>query len=65
MEPSNVKITAEELETVQPKERSLVLDPIVVATFGDLAIQLKAYINSLCRVTGYTSQSKPQSDLDD
>lgn len=65
MEPNNVKITAEELETVQPKERSLVLDPIVIATFGDLAIQLKTYLNSLYRATGYTSLSKPQSDPDD
>jgi hypothetical protein len=64
METPNVKITAEELETVQPKERSLVLDPIVIATFGDLASQLRTYINSLCKATGYTSQSKPQSDLD-
>jgi hydroxymethylpyrimidine/phosphomethylpyrimidine kinase len=64
MEKSNVKITAEELETVQPKERSLVLDPIVIATFGDLASQLRAYINCLCKATGCTFQSKPQSDLD-
>ncbi len=64
METPHVKITAEELETVQPKERSLVLDPIVIATFGDIASQLRAYINSLCRATGYTCQSKPQSDLD-
>ena len=64
METTQVKITAEELETVQPKERSLVLDPIVVATFGDLAHQLRVYISSLCKATGYTSQSKPQSDLD-
>ena len=65
MATTAVKITAEELETVQPKERSLVLDPIVIATFGDLAIQLKTYLNSLCRATGYTSLSKPQSDPDD
>jgi hypothetical protein len=65
MEKGDVKISAEELETVQPKERSLKLDPIVIATFGDLAKGLQAYINSLCRATGYTSQSKPQSDLDD
>jgi hypothetical protein len=64
MEKTDVKPTAEELETVQPKERSLVLDPIVIATFGDLAGQLRAYINSLCKATGYTSPSKPQSDLD-
>ena len=62
MEPTHVKITAEELETIQPKERSLVLDPIIIATFGDIASELRIYINSLCRATGYTFQSKPQSD---
>jgi len=64
MEQGNVKITVEELEAVQPKERPLILDPIVITTFGELASQLRTYINSLCRATGYTSQSKPQSDLD-
>ena len=64
MEKADVKISVEELETVQPKERSLTLDPIVIATFGDLAIQMRAYLNSLCRATGYTCPSKPQSDLD-
>ncbi len=64
MEQGNVKITAEELEAVQPRERPLILDPIVITTFGELASQLRTYINSLCRATGYTSQSKPQSDLD-
>ena len=47
MEPVQVKITAEELETIQPKERSLVLYPIVIATFGDIASELRIYINSL------------------
>jgi hypothetical protein len=64
MEQGNVKITAEELEAVQPRERPLILDPIVITTFGELASQLRTYINSLCKATGYTSQSKPQSDLD-
>jgi len=64
MDKSNVKITVEELEAVQPKERPLVLDPIVIASFGDLAAQLRAYISCLYKATGYTSQSTPQSDLD-
>jgi hypothetical protein len=65
MEKSNVKITVEELEAIQPKERPLVLDPIVIATFGDLAKDLRMYISCLYKATGYTSQSKRQADLDD
>lgn len=60
MEPT-VSKSAEELEAIQPKERPLVLDPIVVATFGQLAQQLETYFNSVCRVTGYTSQSRQRS----
>jgi len=65
MESTAVKISAEELEAIQAKERPLVLDPIVIATFGDIAIDLRHYLNSLCKATGYTYQSKPQSDPDD
>lgn len=59
---TNVKkeIRIEEIEAIQPKERPLYLEPIVIAHFGDICNELKQYINCLYKATGYTFPSKPQ-----
>jgi hypothetical protein len=49
------------LDTAKPKQRPLILDPIVIASFGDFHIALKAQLSSLCKDSGCTSQSTPQS----
>lgn len=62
MEKEEIKkdVTVEDIEAVTPKVRALQVDPIVIATFGDLSYQLKTYLNYLYKATGYTFPSKPQ-----
>ena len=59
-EETKKDVTVEEIEAVVPKVRALHLDPIIIATFGDLSNQMKDYLNYLYKATGYTFPSRPQ-----
>ncbi len=57
-----VPVSADEILEAERKERPLLLDPIVIASFGDFHAAFKTYLNySLCKVSGCTAQSKPPS----
>ncbi len=56
------KVTAEEILDAERKERPLVLDPIVIASFGDFQAAFRKYLSYSCKDSGCTSQSKPPSD---
>lgn len=57
---SPVTLTAEQILDVEKKARPLILDPIVISTFGEVQIQFRHLVNSLCKVAHDTVQSKPQ-----
>lgn len=58
-----VNVSAEQILETEQKVRPLVLDPIVIASFGDFHKAFKAYLSSLCKDSGCTSQSKPKVGL--
>jgi hypothetical protein len=45
------------LDDAKPKQRPLILDPIVIASFGDFHAAIKAQLSYLCKDSGCTSQS--------
>jgi hypothetical protein len=49
------------LDDAKPKQRPLILDPIVIASFGDFHTALKAQLSYLCKDSGCTSQSTQKS----
>lgn len=59
------KVTAEEILDAERKERPLVLDPIVIASFGDFQAAFRKYISYSCKDSGCTSQSRPPSGPDE
>lgn len=54
-----------DLEKTVPKPRPLVLDPVVIATFGDFHASLRAHLTNclLYKDSGCTSQSTQQDGL--
>lgn len=58
------KVTEEEILETERKERPLVLDPIIIASFGDFQAAFKKYLSYLCKDSGCTSQSAQPNGLD-
>ena len=62
MEPHpEVKVTGEEILEAERKVRPLVLDPIIIASFGDFQAAFKKYLSYSYKDSGCTSQSTPPS----
>ena len=60
MEASHeIKVSADEILEQEKKVRPLVLDPIVIASFGDFHAAFKKYLSYSYKDSGCTSQSKP------
>ena len=59
---TEIKVTAEEILESERKERPLVLDPIVIASFGDFRLAFLKYLSYSYKDSGCTSQSTPQGD---
>ncbi len=59
--PKESKVTAEEILDAERKERPLVLDPIVIASFGDFQAAFRKYLSYSCKAAGCTDQSMPPS----
>lgn len=53
------KVTAEEILETERKERPLVLDPIVIASFGDFQAAFKKFLSYSYKGVGCTGQSTP------
>jgi hypothetical protein len=53
-----VKVTAEEILEAEQKVRPIVLDPIVIASFGDFHAAFKKYLSFSYKDSGCTGQSK-------
>lgn len=58
-----VKVSAEQILEAEQKQRALVLDPIVIASFGDFHATFKKYLSSSCKAAGCIGQSGPLSGL--
>jgi hypothetical protein len=56
-----VKVSEEEILESERKERPLVLDPIVIASFGDFHAAFMKYLSCSYKGAGCTAQSKPPS----
>ena len=56
-----VKVTGEEILETERKERPLVLDPIIIASFGDFQAAFRKYLSYSYKDSGCTSQSAPPS----
>ena len=56
------KVTVEEILETERKERPLLLDPIVIASFGDFQAAFRKYLSYSYKGVGCTGQSKPPND---
>jgi hypothetical protein len=57
---SPVTLTAEQILELEKKARPLILDPIIISSFGEFQLEFRHLLNSLCKVAHDTAQSKKQ-----